>query len=130
MKTLSVMNTGGLLLLLAAAGGCRHVGSSLHLDSNSRVPFLGLQWAVDRTEPQDSGAATTAALVPPVAGGTAGIQPAVLREAMRSDRTNFIPTAKSRSHSGNLKYSLPARDLSTDPEAAAEVQDLINRLHK
>ena len=122
------------LMILGGLAGCQTLRSTLQMDSNSRSPFLGLQWSVDRTPTRREESMNLAKSGMQGAIGYAGSSD-VTPEAVRTvslespaDRSGFVPTSNSKAHSGNLKYSLPTRTLKNDPERAAEVSDIVNRL--
>lgn len=113
-------------ILAFAATGCEQARSFMHMDSNSGSPFLGLQLSVDADTPNGN-EVTIAELED--AAEQVNEPKSVFREVSASGRaTDFVPTARRRTDSGNLKYSLPSLDLSKNPDTAAEVEDILTRL--
>ena len=122
-----------LCLLLT---GCEHARSFLHMDSNSPSPFFGLQLSVDARDvkPND---------VPVVSVGTRGPR----QFSVKSDRVNgsngkvsvavksttvrdtgFVATSEVSRQTSTVKYSLPQIDLSSNPDDAAEIEDIVSRI--
>jgi hypothetical protein len=57
-------------------------------------------------------------------GDAAPVQLAAIDDTSRQ----FVKTSELRQHTGNLKYALPTVDLGKDPQQAAEVREIMDRL--
>jgi hypothetical protein len=129
------MKRFNFLVLMCLLTGCQHARSFLNMNSDSGSPFLGLELSVDagntsaeklltdsRRHQKDDAATTlrTAAAT----GQSAPVQLAAMDDTSR----NFVNTSELRQHTGNLKYALPAVDLARDPQQAAEVREIMDRL--
>lgn len=110
-----------LILLLT---GCQRTRSFLHLDSNNPSPFLGLELSVDAKSSRPNRATQ-----PLFSGSQADV--VSLSEDFRSDsvpgiqRVRAVPSNADRPQQ---RYVLPLVDLDTDPERAAEVEDIMSRM--
>ena len=129
------MRRFNILVLMCLLSGCQHARSFLNMNSDSSSPFLGLELSVDAGN-TDVGklttdgplSATENASTPlgtvAVTGDAAPLQLA----AMDDTSLNFVKTSQLRQHTGNLKYALPTVDLGKDPQQAAEVREIMDRL--
>ena len=129
------MRRFNILVLMCLLTGCQHARSFLNMNSNSSSPFLGLELSVDAGN-ADAGKLTadgplrrnekTSAPLPSVAvtDDAAPMQLAAMDDTSRQ----FVKTSDLRQHTGNLKYALPTADLGKDPQQAAEVREIMDRL--
>ncbi len=129
------MRRFNILVLMCLLTGCQHARSFLNMNSNSSSPFLGLELSVDAGntnagklkagEPLRGNEKTSVPLRSvSMPDDAAPVQLASMDDTSRQ----FVKTSEQRQHAGNLKYALPEVDLGKDPQQAAEVREIMDRL--
>ena len=124
-----------LLFLMLLLTGCQHARSFLNMNSNSSSPFVGLELSVDARD-ANSGTLKTGDTIRNGEGTSAPLQSVGATDdgsslqlaAIEGASLNFVKTSKLRQQTGNLRYALPAVDLDQDPQQAAEVREIMDRL--
>ena len=104
------------------------------MNSDSSSPFLGVELSVDagntgggRLTTDDPSATKNSSTPLRTVAATGDAAPMQLA-AMDDTSLNFVKTSQLQQHTGNLKYALPTVDLGKDPQQAAEVREIMDRL--
>ncbi len=133
-KTNSIRRTALTGLMLLSLTGCKFERSFMNMDSNSRSPFFGLQWAVDSGSRAPTGEAGSHPKKPPTdrnrypaipahgdSTSTSDV-PVLLTSSAATARNGFEPTSELRDLNTNVRYSLQAP--VTDSSLNAQSVDL------
>ena len=108
-----------LALWTTLPSGCKYDRSFMNINSDSGVPFLGLQWSVDAGESQRRlSGYDSVADVAPAGPVDATEQPTA---APTTTSPEWISTALSVSHAGPVQYSLPPSQVDDGVDAKAEI---------
>ncbi|HRA89091.1 MAG TPA: hypothetical protein PK992_13495 [Planctomycetaceae bacterium] len=133
-KANSIRGTALMGLMLLSLTGCKFERSFMNMDSNSRSPFFGLQWAVDSGSRAPRGEAGSHSQKPstgrnrypaiPDHGNSKSKSdvPVLLTGSAAATRNGFEPTSELRDLNTNVRYSLQAP--VTDSSLNAQSVDL------
>ena len=126
MKRISII----VLVVFACtcASGCQHARSFLQMDSNSSVPFLGLQLSVDAGDAQQqSGGLDRNVNTMTLRAKDAELQAASLSPTGSHDA--FVKTSSRSPQDATVKLSLPLVDVTSEPQVQADVENILSRWH-
>ena len=115
----------GIILVLS---GCQQTRSFLHMDSNSPVPFMGLELSVDNeTRPQDL-------KLRRADGNNLAVTPVLMASHERETSLNSksenanVESVVDLAEDAQVTVAIPSVDLRTSPGDAAEVDDIMSRI--